>query len=676
MYGPDDPKKRKPKFELPEGYDNEQQFLQEMRTTYDEDIGADKLNRDAALEDLRFACGDQWTDDVRLRRDAARKPTLTFNRLPAFIAQIVGQRRMNETEIKIVADENSDASVARVREGLIRNLQKVCRADLAYDNTLQNTVICGIGNFKIRLDYRAPDVWEQDICIDPIPDPLSVVWDRMSREPTGRDARHCFETFVAPKKSFEKDYPWARPAEWMTPYSYLTDNTMNGWVTVDDVRIVAYWHIRTRPRVLALMQSGNTEDITDRAEDPDTLSQIVQREDGSPVVREVEMPYAQCYICSALDILEGPYELPISRVPYFRVPGWEVRVGDWGHRWGLVRFLKDPQRLHNYWRSVIAERLMATPKAVWLATQEAVAGREAAFRASHLTDDPLLVYNGEAGTAPQRVEPAQIQQALIGEAEITSQDLKDISNIHEANLGMPSNEVSGAAIMARQRVSDTGTVIYHDNLNQAIQECGRTCDELIPFTYDTPRIVKVLGPDGVEDTQAINDIGNPQSVDITAGRYAVSVITGPSYATKRMEAAASMLSTLNVMPQLVNIFADLLVEAQDWPMAEKIANRIRLSMDPAMLDPSQVTPQHAALAQAKQQAGQQAAAVQAAGVQAQTQKAQAEAAMNMARARNFLVQADLAPSHADAQTANTASQITDRAQRTNIEAVKAASAGA
>lgn len=674
MYGDESPRKKKPTFDLPEGYDSEQQFLMEMRTHYDEDIGADKLNRDAALEDERFVAGDQWTDDVRLRRDAARKPTLTFNRLPAFVAQIIGQRRMNETTIKIVADENTDVAVARVREGLMRSIQKTSRADIAYDNTLQNTVICGIGNFKLRLDFKTADVWEQDICIDPCTDPLAIVWDRMLRDPTGRDARHCFETFVVTRQEFKKDYPWASPAEWTTPYSYLNDNTMNGWVTVDDVRIVAYWHMRTRPRVIALLQTGNTVDITDHAEDPQVLAQIAQREDGQPIIREVDMPYAQCYICSGMDILEGPYELPISRLPYFRVPGWEVRVGDWSHRWGLVRFLKDPQRLHNYWRSVIAERLMAAPRATWLATQEAVAGREAAFRNSHLTDDPLLVWNGEAGTAPQRVEPAQIQQALIEEAELTSQDLKDISNIHEANLGMPSNEVSGAAIMARQRVSDTGTVIYHDNLNQAIEECGRTCNELFSYVYDTKRIVKTIAPDGSEDAQVINDIGNPNSVDITSGKYAVSAVTGASYATKRMESVAAMLATLNVMPQLIGQFADLLVEAQDWPMAQQIADRIRLSMDPSMLKPSEVTPQIAQNAQGKQQAQAAQAQVAQAMAAAALQKTQSEAAMNAARAQNYLTQSQLAPTHADAQTADTASQIEERSARTQIEATKAASA--
>jgi hypothetical protein len=301
-----------------------------------------------------------------------------------------------------------------------------------------------------------------------------------------------------------------------------------------------------------------------------------------------------------------------------------------------------------------------------------VSGREAAFRNSHLSDDPLLVYNDDAAEAPQRVEPAQIQQALIGEAELTSQDLKDISNIHEANLGMPSNEVSGAAIMARQRVSDTGTVIYHDNLNQAIEECGRTWNELLPFAYDTPRIIKVLGADGREYQQAINDIGNPDSVDITSGKYAVSAVTGPSYATKRMESAAAMLSTLNVMPQLVNMFADLLVEAQDWPLAEKIAKRIRMTMPPELLDPSEVTPQMLANAQQKQQGQAQAAAVASADAQAKIQKTQADAALSAARAQNYLVQAQLQPGHATIQAANTASQIQDREVRARLEGVKVA----
>ena len=642
MFGPVEATKNKPKFKVPKEFADERDFLADMRQLYDDDLGSDKLNRDAAVEDLRFLAGDQWSDDVRLRRNASRKPTFTFNRLPAFVAQIVGHRLQNETTIKVVADEGSDVAVAQVREDLLRNIQKTSKAEKAYDNALLNCVTCGIGNFKIAMDYRAPDVWEQDIQVKAITDALAVVWDRMCREPTGKDAKHVFETFVITKKQFKKDYPWAVTADWTTDFGWLNDTTMNGWVTVDDVRIVSYWSMRSEKRILALMTDGATNDITDHADDPATLANVVIDGTGNPVIREVDMPYAEQYLCAGCDILEGPYRLPISRVPIFRVPGWEVQVGEWRHRWGLIRFLKDPQRLHNYWRSIIGEKLLSTPRAVWIATQEAVAGRESAFRQSHISDDPLLIWNGDAGQEPKRLDPTQIQDALIGEAEMTNQDLKDISNIHEANLGMPSNEVSGAAIMARQRVSDTGTVLYHENLNDAIEEAGRVMDELVPFCYDTARVVKTLGADGKDNAQVINDEFNPNSIDITAGRYLVSVTTGPSYATKRIETTAAMLATLQVAPQMFQYIADLWVEAQDWPKAEEIARRVRLAMDPSMLDPDQVTPEQAQAAQGKAQAQQAQAAMSHAAQVAQITNVQAQAALAASRARNFMVEADLA----------------------------------
>jgi hypothetical protein len=33
-------------------------------------------------------------------------------------------------------------------------------------------------------------------------------------------------------------------------------------------------------------------------------------------MREVKKRYAEMYICSGLDVLEGPYRLDISRVPF------------------------------------------------------------------------------------------------------------------------------------------------------------------------------------------------------------------------------------------------------------------------------------------------------------------------------------------------------------------------
>jgi hypothetical protein len=69
--------------------------------------------------------------------------------------------------------------------------------------------------------------------------------------------------------------------------------------------------------------------------------------------------------------------------------------------------------------------------------------------------------------------------------------------------------------------------------------------------------------------------GMQKIYDLNAGRYDVAVNIGPSYATKRQESADAMLQFAQAAPELTPRYADLLVEAQDWPNAQAIADRIR-----------------------------------------------------------------------------------------------------
>src|SRR5665213_1521080 len=592
------PTTEQPIFELPEGYDNEAALLAEMRQLFSDDVQYDRLNREAALEDLRFVVGDQWDDVVRTRRETARKPVLTVNRLPAFLAQLLGQRRQTETSIEVLASNGGTTSMADVREGLIRQIQKESKATAVYNKALEGAAACGIGNFQVEMDYSPQDVWNQEIKITAINDHLAVVWDRMLTEPTGGDAGHVFVVDAITKKEFTRKWPWATASDIVVDVTLRGDLRMNGWISVDDVRIVSYWRVRKRKRTYALMQDGSTQDLTDKvdANHPDydaneahqLMSTIAQDKKGAPIMREVMQKYAQMYLCSGLNILAGPYNLTIPRVPVFRVPGWEMNVGEWKHRWGLVRFLKDPQRLHNYWRSVWAERIMQTPRSVWIAADTAVQGREKDFRNSHLSDDPLLIWNAASGQKPERVPPAQMENSLGGQAEMTTQDIKDVSNIHEANLGMPSNEVSGAAIMARQRVSDTGTSIYHENLNDAIEQCGIVINFLIPVCYDTPRIIKVLGKDAKQNMVEINKTAEN---DITAGSYSITSATGPTTEPKRLAASEGIMTFINAAPSVAGIVMDLVAESMDWPMHEEFARRIRLTLPPGMIDTSDMSPE-------------------------------------------------------------------------------------
>lgn len=617
------------KIKQPDDFESSQDFLQHVRTAYSADLTADQTNREEATQDAKFVAGDQWDADVRQRRAASSKPTLTVNRLPAFVAQIVGNRRLNDTGIKIVPDAGGHKKVAEIREGLVRSIQKISRAQYAYDKAFEQQVIGGLGNFQVHLDYAHDDVFEQDIRIAAIPNPLAVVWDRNSTDPSGADAEHVFVVDKLPRDEFKRRYP---DCEGGSLDADMETGASHGWNEAGSVQVVSFWRMRSKARTVALMQSGDVKDVTD-LDLEDWFDLAATGPDGLPMVREVQRKYAQMYLCTSNDLLAGPYELPIQRLPVFRVPAWELLIEGDRKRWGLVRFLRDPQKLHNYWRSVIAEKLVAAPKAKWTAPSEAVEGREEEWRKSHLSEDPLLIWNGTAGQAPQRVDPLQFEQALVQEAGLAAQDIRDVSNIHEANLGQQSNEVSGRAIMARQRVGEVGTVIYQDNLNIAIEEAGKVINQLIPIVYDTPRVIKVLGADMTTEKQVrINDKDDPESVDITEGKYSVSITTGPSYTTRRVEAREEMMAMVNAMPDMMGPAADLIIEAQDWPGADKISRRIRSQLPPGMLGPEDIDEEMAAQQQQAAQAAQAQAQIQQRGIELEMAEKEAEIELRRAEA--------------------------------------------
>jgi hypothetical protein len=174
----------------PEGFDSPEAYLKDLRETYALDLQADDDNRKAALEDKKFVAGEQWEPIVLEQRTGL--PCLVLNTIPQFTAQLVGDWRQNRVAVKVLPSENGDKNVADVRSDLIRAIETQSRASRVYDSSFESMVQCGDGAFRVGVQYANEDVFDQEISIQPIDDALSVVWDRLSIDPTGKDATHCF----------------------------------------------------------------------------------------------------------------------------------------------------------------------------------------------------------------------------------------------------------------------------------------------------------------------------------------------------------------------------------------------------------------------------------------------------------------------------------------------------
>ena len=649
----DGSKRRKPA--KPKGYDSSVEFLLEMRKRYSRGRSADEHNERAGRDDARFVIGHgQWDEEVERRRRAKHKPVLTFDRLQAFIAQVVNNRLMNETEIRVFPDKSGTKEIAQLREGLIRSIYKNSYADFARDEAQKYQVIGGQGAFCLTIDYVADDVFEQEIRIKHVADPYAIVLDDASVDPTGADAEWGFVDEDIPLDVYKKRYPWAGTNSFNNSFQ---ESSKIPWFTEDSVRVTAYWRMVTDgTKILALYQDGTTHDVTD-VEDFEFLPFVAMRPDGEPYIREVPNRFAQMYLCSGNEILEGPYNYPLSSIPIYRVPGWEVTDGEKLYRWGLTRKMKDPLRLHNYARSVQAEQLVATPRNKYLTTQAAVKGYENRWRNAASSDDPFLFYQ-DGEQAPTHVPPPPLDPNLIAAAEQTMQDLRDISNIHEASLGAPSNEVSKVAIQQRQSVSDVGSFIYQDRLRMADERCAKNINELIPYIYDTQRLVTIYGDDNKPVMQVINDPSNPNS-DVTMGKYGITVTVGPSTVTKRQLAAEQMTSFMNAIGPSAEKYLDLLVDAQDWPQTGEWKRRAQLSLPDGYIPEDELTPEQQQARQMQQQMQEMATQLEKAAAETDIALKQAKASEAEARAEQAKASAYKAISDARARMMDVEGNLED-----------------
>jgi hypothetical protein len=546
-------------------------LIQEAREAFQLCIDNEADNRAEALDDIRFArLAEQWPKDVLAKRLRDGRPCLTINRLPAFIRQVVNDARQNKPSITVhPADSGADPATADIISGLIRNIEYASDADVAYDTALESAVTGGLGYFRIGLDYARDDGFEQDIRIQRIADPFSVYADPHSTAADSADWNLGFVVEAMPRTLFEKRFKGAQKVDWNSDYHGVG----SPWLDGDRVLVAEYWTREEVPaRLLGLSDGQAVEAAVYEARKAEFealgLSVVADRAIRSRRVRQRLLTGAE-----VLDEIDWPGRF-IPIVPVF---GEELTVEGKRHFRSLVRDAKDPQRMFNYWRTASTELVALSPKAPFIGPRGAFDTDVEKWSTANVETHAFIEYDGPQPPQRQGFDgpPAGALQEAINAAD----DMKAISGLHEAALGMPGNETSGRAITARQREGDVSTFHYIDNLSRSIRHAGRILIDLIPRVYSAPRLVRVLGPEGAPRVVALNqptagEGGSLRVYDLGLGKYDVTVEAGPSYTTRRQEAAEQMMAFVRVFPQAAPVIGDLLARNLDWPGSAEIARRL------------------------------------------------------------------------------------------------------
>lgn len=603
-------------------------ILRLARSRMDEAYTADQPHRERAEDDLRNVIGDQWPEEERLEREADGRPCLTINILAQNVRQVTGQIRSLNPAIKVTAaDSAANKDTAEVIEGMIRHIENKSDASSVYEAATEQAAASSIGYWRIRADYAEGDTFDQELKVERVYNPFSVFLDPFAKDPTRKDARYGFVVEEMPKEEFEAQYPDA------TVSAITSDHKLPNfeqWMTADAVTVAEYFWIEHKEHEIALLPSGQV------IRGPFPKGVELKRK------RTVKTPQVMWAKITGADILEGPQEFPCSYIPIVAVTGEEWHLGEETYRSSVIRHAKEPQRLFNYAASTDAEVTAAQPKAPFMVSTKQIAGFEDIYASMGITNRPYLPYNPDPDNPgpPQRVQPPVPSQALQLQMQMAAENIKRTTGIYDASLGARSNETSGRAILARKEESQNATSIYADNMVKAITHTGCILVDMIPRIYDTQRIVRVLGEDGQEKMETINQLvmtaqGPMAYNDMTAGRYDVNVSVGPSYSAKREETQQGLQALLQAVPSAAQALADLYVSTMEWEHADRAAERLRKMLPPGIAEESdeEMTPEQQQAKQAAAMQAQQEAAMQQEAMQIQKAKAIAEVKEAEAKAR-------------------------------------------
>jgi hypothetical protein len=257
-------------------------------------------------------------------------------------------------------------------------------------------------------------------------------------------------------------------------------------------------------------------------------------------------------------------------------------------------------------------------KTPYVAPTRAIEGLEKYWATANTTNHAVLPYNdiddtGRPIERPERSQPPVMAQAYIQGMDIARQDMMMVSGQYQATFGQNGNEISGVAIQQRQRQGDNATYHFIDNQAKGIRQIGRIVLDLIPKVYDTARVVKIMAEDGNDSDVALVPNApsahqhiamgpqgpqplTPQQADAmkadpntpdpkvifnpNVGRYDVEADVGPSFGTRREEAANAFSEIMKANPAAFQIVGDFWAQNSDFPGADELAERLQRGLPP------------------------------------------------------------------------------------------------
>lgn len=596
---------------------NDSEIIRKFLADFARAETAEADNRREMINDLEFAALKQW--DEKMLKEREGRPCLTLDHVGQAVRKILGGMRRNMPQIKYEPlDSGADTETAEVMTDLSRQIQQSSNARDVYMSAAAPQVKCGYGVFRVVTVENQDDIFKQDISLMPEPNPFNWYFDPDAVMKQKEDGSFAIKVVTMSLDKYKEKYGDEAPTSLPT---IGEGQSQERWYDGESITVGEYYKKVKVDRTLVQLSTGEVLDFDSLTEDE--IEQYRQAGIQPVQTRKVKSDVIKYYKLTAFKVIERQ-DWPSRYFPAVPVYGEVDNVEGKTVVRGVVRAAKDPQKMYNYWNSAAAETIALQPKAPWLVTQKQIKRYRKYWNRANIDNLPFLPYDvDEQAPPPSRIAPPALQGGLLQQAAVSSADIQQATGVFEASVGALPEQRSGIAVEALQAEADLGTSLYAENMESAIQHAGKNILDLIPVYYDTQRTIKIRGED---DSSRFVDINKPILTpdglrienDLTRGKYDVISSTGPSFKTRRKEAASSMVELGRIFPQIMQVAGDLVAKNLDWPGADEISDRLKKLIPPGIIESEEeVSPE-------QQQAQQQQAQLQQMQIQMEMAEKQAD----------------------------------------------------
>ncbi len=540
--------------------------LEDIKELVDDAESSTSATREEASDMLVFGRISQWDDDIGA--DVQTEFRGTFDIIKSRRNRIIAELWSNPVDISFKPKDGAEPEAAETLTGMYRT--DMLRSEEALETALQDQVDCGFGAFRYVTEYESQfdDMNNyQRINAEPISEANNVVrWDANAKKKDKSDAwwgiiltsfttkgweRYCKENGIDYEANKE-------PANFKEP----GNSGAWFWRGKKDEIVIGEFYYKEKKRERVLMYEdplGQVKAVYQR----EVKDVIDEMEDAGFVkigekMKERWVVYKQ--------IVSGEKVINVNGKDKQRIAGEHIPIvpiyGDWSRVegreiWrGIYHDAQDPQRLHNFMMSYLADIVAKGPRQKPIFYPGQIQGYEYMYAEGGPDNNYPYMLQNEMSPETNNpypvgpvgyLEPPVLPQAGSALLEMTRRSVDDVTGGSLNQEQMMSGAVTEGQIRATQSAQNLETFLFQNNFQLAMKQAGRIYASMAAELYDVPRPAVVTQPDGTESEvmvmEAVFDEETGEEVvinDITKGAFEVYADVGPSFQTQREEAKVQM----------------------------------------------------------------------------------------------------------------------------------------